>query len=459
MNETFDFSTFKPVKTKNYYQFDVSGKGHKSQQDRAYHLTSKFGCFPNARAITKRKIAVSETHYRDLTLNECERLQTLPDNYTYLDKGFSLNKSLSAIGNGWTVDVISNLVNNLNKEKEMNVLSLFDGISCGQVALKRAGVNVTSYHASEIDKYAMTITQANHPDTIQLGDMTKWREWDIDFSKIDVLFAGFPCQAWSIAGNQGGDNDPRGALVHDLLDIWKEIKKQNPNLKFLFENVKMKKEFTNYLNDLFGCDAILINSALFSAQNRQRLYWTNIEQGELPEDKGIVLKDILESVITDRDKSYCLDANYYKGTNFNQYITKSRRQIVFDYIEKERSDKILKLASMSAIDRKYHVKNKIEPGEIELKVNKDDFVYTTHLGQNGKLTKAKCATLVCASTASCIGELEGSYRIRKLTPIEAERCQTLPDGYTDHVSNTQRYKAIGNGWTVDTVAYLVGGLK
>jgi len=129
----------------------------------------------------------------------------------------------------------------------MIVLSLFDGISCGQVALQRAGIKVANYYASEIDKHAINVTQYNHPNTIQLGDITEWRKWDIDWSSIDILLAGFPCQAWSVAGKQQGDNDPRGALVHELIAIWNRVKLVNPNLKFLFENVRMKKGFWDIL--------------------------------------------------------------------------------------------------------------------------------------------------------------------------------------------------------------------
>jgi len=149
----------------------------------------------------------------------------------------------------------------------MRVLSLFDGISAGQLALKRAGITVTKYYASEIDKHAIAITQYNFPETIQLGDVTKWQDWDID--QPDILLAGFPCQAWSTAGKMQGDNDPRGALVHDLIAVWNHYKPK----WFLFENVKMKKEFMTYINDLFGVEGYLINSALVSAQNRQRYYW------------------------------------------------------------------------------------------------------------------------------------------------------------------------------------------
>jgi site-specific DNA-cytosine methylase len=172
----------------------------------------------------------------------------------------------------------------------MNVLSLFDGISCGQLALSRAGVKYNNYYASEIDKYAKIITQKNFPKTFQLGDINNWKNWGFNFNSVDLILAGFPCQAWSVAGKQKGDNDPRGALVHTLVDIWDEVKKKNPSVKFLFENVKMKKDFINYINNLFGVEPIEINSALVSAQNRKRLYWTNNPNDTQLKDKNTHLK-------------------------------------------------------------------------------------------------------------------------------------------------------------------------
>ena len=137
----------------------------------------------------------------------------------------------------------------------MNVLSLFNGMSFGMMALEKLSIPVTNYYSSEIDKYANQATKALFPDVVQLGDVTKWHDWDVDFSGIDLLLAGFPCQAWSVAGKQKGDDDPRGALVHDLINIWQAInelrKRDNkPPVKFMFENVKMKKEFLEYINDL-----------------------------------------------------------------------------------------------------------------------------------------------------------------------------------------------------------------
>jgi site-specific DNA-cytosine methylase len=158
----------------------------------------------------------------------------------------------------------------------MNVLSLFDGISCARTALIRAGIKVDTYYSAEIDKWTSAITRYNYPDTIELGDVRNWKNWDIDFTNIDLLISGFPCQSWSIAGKQGGDTDPRGQLMWGMLDILNHIRIFKPDVKFLFENVEPKKEFKEYINKAIGVDSIFINSALLSAQNRKRLYRTNI---------------------------------------------------------------------------------------------------------------------------------------------------------------------------------------
>ena len=169
----------------------------------------------------------------------------------------------------------------------MNVLSLFDGISCGQLALERTGLVVDKYFASEIDKYAIQITQKHFPDTIQLGDVTKWKEWNLP--KIDLLIGGSPCQGFSHAGAGLNFDDPRSKLFFDFVDILHHYKPQ----WFLLENVKMKKEWADIITGYLGVEPIEINSALVSAQNRKRLYWTNIQNVKQPEDKGILLKDIL----------------------------------------------------------------------------------------------------------------------------------------------------------------------
>jgi site-specific DNA-cytosine methylase len=393
----------------------------------------------------------------------------------------------------------------------VKVLSLFDGISCGRIALERAGIEVDKYYASEIDKYATKISEANYPDIIRLGDVTKWREWDIE--KPDLLIAGFPCQSWSVAGRQKGDNDPRGALVHDLIDIWKHY---DPKY-FMFENVKMKKSFIEYVNSLFGVEPIEINSALVSAQNRRRLYWTNIPNVTQPVDRGLLLKDIIEdgmpcatynrkdgatkaiekahcisasdwrglnrnqnqTAVVDRDKSYCIDANYFKGGNLKSYFEKHRRQLVFS------KDGLCHvgdadLKGNESIKRVYHVDGKnptlttMGGGHREPKIlcgawrgryvvdgkRQDHKMKTAGLTEQRLEVRedGKTNTLTTVQKDNNVVAFE-NLSWRKLTPLECERLQTLPDNYTNHVSNTQRYKSIGNGWTVDVIAHIFKGLK
>lgn len=194
----------------------------------------------------------------------------------------------------------------------MRVLSLFNGMSCGNIALNQTGIFPEKYYSSEIDKEAIRVTQINFPDTIQLGDITKWIEWDIDFKSIDLVLAGSPCQGFSFAGKQLAFDDPRSKLFFVFVDILNHIKALNPNVKYLLENVYMAKEHENVINKILNINPIKINSALVSAQNRKRNYWTNINtiQSGLfghetpnipqPKDMGIFLKDILESDVNEK---------------------------------------------------------------------------------------------------------------------------------------------------------------
>lgn len=279
----------------------------------------------------------------------------------------------------------------------MNILSLFDGISCCRVALNRANIPVDTYYASEIDKHAITVAQKNFSDTIQLGDVTKWQSWDIDFTSIDIVTAGFPCQAWSVAGSQLGDKDPRGALFWITLDIISHIKKLNPKVIFLLENVKMKREFEEYISHhaeqaLGKVNKYLINSALVSAQNRQRYYWTNIDGVFQPEDRGILLKDILENSSDE-------PINYSSSGRGN--------------------------------------------GIVESRITENP-------------TKAMTLTATGYTKRSMTKVIKnGDFEIwHNLSLIETERLQTLPDNYTAGISDTQRYKCLGNGWTVDVIAHI-----
>ena len=179
--------------------------------------------------------------------------------------------------------------------KPLTALSLFDGISCGRVALQRLGIPIETYYTSEIDKYAVAISDYHFPDTVKLGDVTAWESWDIDFSQIDLILGGFPCQSWSANGHLNGIEDTRGQLVYPMLKILERVRQANPDVKFLFENVNMKQQFRDFLTELIQIEPVLINSALLSAQNRERLYWTNIPIDNQPEDLGLSMNDILES--------------------------------------------------------------------------------------------------------------------------------------------------------------------
>lgn len=306
----------------------------------------------------------------------------------------------------------------------MKVLSLFDGISCARVALERAGIPVELYYASEIDKYAIQISEKNWSDIIHFYDVrsiaTNWKEIEVLYKDLDLLIGGSPCQDLSIAKkNRKGLDGERSGLFWEYVRILREVKPKY----FILENVaSMSKEAKDIITKELGVEPIMINATLVSAQNRKRLFWTNIPNVTQPEDRGILLKDILEcgtdtnTLITfrhrikepvritntgksptilsawgtggnnvpyvDRNKTYCLDANYFKGTSEKHYKEKGVRQIVYQGRE-----------------------------------------------------------------------------IRKLTPIECERLQGLPDNYTEGVSNTQRYKALGNAFNVDVVAHILSFIK
>lgn len=314
----------------------------------------------------------------------------------------------------------------------MNVLSLFDGISSGRVALERAGIKVDKYYASEVDKHAIKVSKDNWPDIIHLGDVTKWKEWDIDWSSIDLVIGGSPCQGFSFAGKQLAFDDPRSKLFFEFVDILNHVSEKNPNANFILENVRMKKEYMDVISEMLGVSPVCINSALVSAQNRVRYYWCNWEVDQ-PEDRGVELKDIIEQGVVDRDKSYCIDANYWKGGNLTQYFEKHRRQLVFQPIHTSERGRRLTPDGTKRDD-----KNGIIVRGYEVRPD------------------GKTCALTTVQKDNYITE---DYVIRKLTPIECERLQTIPDNYTKAVSNTQRYKALGNGWTVDVIAHILKQMK
>jgi len=303
----------------------------------------------------------------------------------------------------------------------MNVLSLFDGMSCGQIALKQLGIKVDKYYASEIDKYAIQIAQKNFPNTIHIGDVTKVLAKDLP--KIDLLLGGSPCQGFSFAGKQLNFNDSRSKLFFEFVRLLKELKPKY----FLLENVRMKQEYQDVISEHLGVKPIMINSASVSAQNRNRLYWTNIPNITQPKDKEIVLKDILENGIatdkmTTNKKSFCLTARYQAAVAWNNIERRQRTMV------------------------QVGIANDINGHDILKRIYSDEGKSPTLNAHGGGNTEPKVA-------------LGQELHYRKLTPLECERLQTVPDGYTDGVSNTQRYKMIGNGWTVEVIKHILNNME
>lgn len=323
----------------------------------------------------------------------------------------------------------------------MNVLSLFDGMSCGQIALERAGIHVDKYFASEIDKYAIQVTQKNYPNTIQLGDVTKWREWNLP--KIDLVIGGSPCQGFSFAGKQLNFDDPRSKLFFEFADIVAAIKPKY----FLLENTPMKEEYQDVITEYLGVEPIMINSELASAQSRKRLYWTDIPMSTAIEDKGIMLSDILEDKV---------DEKYYINTD---------RAIEICNLEAKKG-KIAYIGKDSLGNRVYSIHGKsvtlkalgggwgAKTGLYWIPCITPDRINKRQNGQRFKPSNAKFYTLTAQDRHGVLT----NGQIRRLTPLECERLQTVPEGYTDGMSDSQRYKMLGNGWTVDVISHLFKGI-
>lgn len=310
----------------------------------------------------------------------------------------------------------------------MNVLSLFDGHSTGYLALKDAGVKIDNYYASEIDPNPIAISEKNYPDIIRLGDVTK-----VDVSKlpkIDLLIGGSPCQGFSRAGKCLNFNDPRSALFFEYVRILNEIKLVNPDVLFMLENVKMKNEWIEIINENLGVKGIHINSKLVSAQHRERVYWTNIPHLTIPEDKGIRLLDILEDVSSEGfiEKD---------GILFDPTISEASRNLV------------------TVVNGEVRIKQAVKKGYI-VADNGDgvNLAFPGSASRRGRVIKDKSSTLDCVCNL-CVYH---NGMIRRYTITELERLQTLPDGYTEGVSESARRKAIGNGWTKDIIVHIFKGL-
>ena len=366
----------------------------------------------------------------------------------------------------------------------MNVLSLFDGMSCGQQALKELGVRVDNYYASEIDKYAIEIAKKNFPNTIHVGDVTELK--GANLPQIDLLMGGSPCQGFSFAGKQLNFNDPRSALFFEFVRVMKETKPKY----FLLENVRMKQEYQDVITAHMGVKPIMINSSLLSAQNRVRLYWTNIPNIEQPTERGIVLKDVLEETTEEkykissakvdrvlnspRGKGFFYDedsnkigtvvAGYHKEPTDGSYIVSKPIQ-VGNASDINGHDMIKRIYSS---DGKSPALTTMQGGNTQPKVSIRDTENYYQLNREGaypnqqqdRIRKPNKPSNTLTSGASSIPKvmLKG-LQYRKLTPLECERLQTLPDNYTEGVSNTQRYKMIGNGWTIEVIKHILNEMQ
>ena len=284
--------------------------------------------------------------------------------------------------------------------EKINVLSLFDGISCGHIALDKAGIPINKYYASEIDKYAIKVTNKNYPETINFGDVTTVNG-ELFTEKIDLLIGGSPCQGFSQAGKMKNFDDPRSKLFWEYVRILQEVKPKY----FLLENVVMKQEWQDIISEALGVKPIMIDSSLTSAATRKRLYWTNIPGVGQPEDLGITFGNI-------RERNVPESSIYYTDKGL-------------DWIRRheKRTGKTLRI-----------------------------------IGDSDKMQMLEASMYKKYSSQRFFG-IEDTYGLRYITVTECERCMNVPDGYTDCYSNTQRYKQLGNGWEVNTITYIFRILK
>lgn len=386
--------------------------------------------------------------------------------------------------------------------KRMRILSLFDGMSCGQIALRELGVEPEVYYASEIDKYAIRQTQHNFPDTVQLGDVERWREWAIDWTGIDLVQAGSPCQGFSFAGKQLAFDDPRSRLFFVFVDILNHVRKHNHDVRFLLESVNMKREYLRVISEYVGVFPVRINSSLVSAQNRDRWYWTNIKTrreglfGELhsdipqPADRGIVLADILETEVPEKynvsekmaryiadpkrlgrhtdlndgsKKAVCLIARGVaswtgnrggghadkvptlsaNGWERNNLLCVSSNQ-AHATVAVNKSTPIVAAAGMGG----GHI-----PMIIQLNPSRE---FGSQPRQQHRIYDPSGKSPALLAGMSCgTHAIAQSETVRRLTPTECARLQTIPAWYEWVVSDSQIYRMLGNGWTVEVIKWIL----
>jgi len=341
----------------------------------------------------------------------------------------------------------------------MNVVSLFNGMNTGRQALENAGIKVNKYYSSEIKPYAIELTQYHFPDTIQVGDVTKWREWNIDWQNIDLILSGSPCQDLSAAGKRAGINGKKSSLFFTFVEILNHVKNLNPKVLFLQENVgSASKLDVGIMSRELGVYPVRINSKLLTAQLRDRYYWSNIKTRETmfdlvtdipqPKDKGIMFKDIITDGFVDRDKSLCLIERYIgaipKNEDAKQRFLKNR----------------LDFGSYSIV----YVENEIVKVKTNTKKGYDvltendvlDLSFPTSTTRRGRITKGKSPCLM-ESNNNLYSYKDGI--VRELNQIEMERLQGFPDGYTSILSKTKAGSLLGDGWTLPVIEHIFKFIK
>lgn len=361
----------------------------------------------------------------------------------------------------------------------MNALSLFDGMSCLQIALNKQGIKYDKYFASEINKPAIKVTQSNYQNTIQLGDIRNASGYDLP--RIDIIGCGSPCQGFSSAGNRLQFEDPRSKLFFESVRILKECREKNPDVIFIFENVRMGLKNELIFSKHLGVEPIMINSRLVSAQNRERLYWTNIAAqpsnlfGDMkttipqPKDKGLRIRDILEEDVPER---------YFLS---QKVIDRIMKAVNFCNIHKEEDTSATLLESNGRQGNSMLCVRQINPSTESL--GKQPYQQNRVYDVDG-LAPSLMAQLSTGSNFIAYGDSQDERiffedsvmgclsagrtdtktktkigeRIRRLTPVECERLQTVPDNYTNHVAETHRYAMLGNGWTIDVISYILSYL-
>lgn len=321
----------------------------------------------------------------------------------------------------------------------INVVSLFNGMNTGRQALENVGIKVNKYYSSEIKPYAIELTQHHFPDTLQVGDVTKWKEWNIDWQSIDLVLSGSPCQDLSIAGKRAGINGEKSNLFFVFIDIYKHIKKLNPKVLFLQENVgSANKLDIGIMSRELGVYPVRINSNLLTAQNRDRYYWTNIKTKQTmfdvvtdipqPKDLKIYLKDIIESGYVEKQKA-------------NAILESQSRPVTSQ-------ESILKRDVKGFITA---VKEATKKGYVEVQIDEAiDLSYPKSKTRRGRLMKEKSNALLRKNDYFLN---KGEY-LRQLTQTELERLQGFKDGYTSILSYNKASSLLGDGWTLPIIEYI-----